>query len=172
MNTRTSTLTINRLAIVTFAVLLGIATAAPLVGNQFITGTIVNATLIIATVALGVRNGLLLGLIPSSIALASGLLPALLSPMIPFIILGNAALVVAFDYFGKKNYWLGMVTGSILKFGIIFGTSSIVTNMIVSQQVAAKVAVMMSWPQMVTAFAGGLVAYGFLRATRKSGTGF
>ncbi|HCP60545.1 MAG TPA: iron hydrogenase, partial [Dehalococcoidia bacterium] len=89
MNTRVETLTITREAVITFVVLLGIATVAPLSGSQFITGPIVNATLLIAVALLGMRDGILIGLIPSTIALATGLLPAVLAPMIPFIIVGN-----------------------------------------------------------------------------------
>ncbi len=167
MNSRVESLTINRTAVITFVVLLGIASAAPLIHNQFITGPIVNATLLIAVAVLGIRDGLLIGLIPSSIALGIGLLPPVLAPMIPFIIVGNAILVVTFGYLRHKNYWLGVVSGAVLKFAFLFGTSSIVTNLLLNQQVAAKVAIMMSWPQLVTALAGGLLAYGFLQSTKR-----
>lgn len=167
MNGKTKTLTIKKEAVITFVVLLGIASAAPLIRNQFITGPIVNATLLVATVLLGMRDGLLVGLIPSSIALAAGLLPPVLAPTIPFIILGNAILVVTFGYLRSKNYWLGLVSGSILKFAFLFGTSSIAINLLLNQKVATRVAVMMSWPQLVTALAGGLLAYGFLRGTKR-----
>lgn len=169
MNTRVETLTITREAVITFVVLLGIASAAPLIGHQqFITGPIVNATLLIAVALLGMRDGILIGLIPSTIALATGLLPAVLAPMVPFIILGNVILVVTFGYLRHINYWLGVVSGSVLKFAFLFGTSSIVANLLINEQLAGKVAAMMSWPQLVTALAGGLLAYGFLRCTKKS----
>lgn len=166
MNIRAETLTINRTRVITFAVLLGIASAAPLLGNQFVTGPIVNATLLIAVGMLGMRDGLLVGLIPSSIALATGLLSPILAPMLPFIIVGNAILVVTFGYLKTKNFWLGVVSGSVLKFAFLFGTSSIVINLLINQQLATKVAVMMSWPQLVTALAGGVIAYGFLHFTK------
>jgi len=167
MNTRVETLTITRETVITFVVLLGIATVAPLSGSQFITGSIVNATLLIAVALLGMRDGILIGLIPSSIALATGLLPVVLAPMIPFIIVGNAIMVVIFGYLRDKNYWLALASGSVLKFAFLFGTSSIVANLLINEQLTEKVAVMMSWPQLVTALAGGLLAYGFLRGTRK-----
>lgn len=167
MNGKVETLTITKESVITFVVLLGIATAAPLCHNQFITGPIVNATLLVAVALLGIRDGILIGLIPSSIALAVGLLPPVLAPMIPFIIVGNAILVLTFGYLRNKNYWLGLVSGSVLKFAFLFGTSSVVTSLLVNQKVAANVAVMMSWPQLVTALAGGLLAYGFLQGTKK-----
>jgi hypothetical protein len=167
MSNRTEVLTITKGRVITFIALLGIASAAPLLHNQFVTGPIVNATLLIATVLLGMRGGILVGLIPSSIALSVGLLPPVLAPMIPFIIVGNAILVVAFGYLRNKNYWLGLVSGSILKFAFLFGTSGVVVNLLLNQKIASTVVMMMSWPQLVTALAGGLLAYGFLRGMKK-----
>lgn len=167
MNNRAESLVVTRTRVIEFVLLLGVATAAPLFHNQFITGPIVNATLLVAVALLGMRDGILIGLIPSSIALSVGLLPPVLAPMIPFIIVGNAILVVTFGYLRNKNYWLGLVSASILKFTFLFATSSIVINLLANQKVAANVAVMMSWPQLVTALAGGLIAYGFLRGIKK-----
>lgn len=167
MNSRVETLTITRTRVIGFVLLLGIATAATLFPNQFITGPIVNATLLVAVASLGMRDAILIGLIPCSIALAVGLLPPVLAPMIPFIIVGNAILVVTFGYLRQRNYWLGLVAGSILKFAFLFGTSSIVISLLLNQNLASSVAVMMSWPQLVTALAGGMIAYGVLRGLRK-----
>ncbi len=167
MNTQVENLTITRTRVIEFVLLLGIATAAPLLHNQFVTGPIVNATLLVAVALLGMRDAILIGLIPCSIALAIGLLPPMLAPMIPFIIVGNAILVVTFGYLRQRNYWLGLVSGSILKFAFLFGTSSIVISLLFNQNLASSVAVMMSWPQLVTALAGGMIAYGVLRGLRK-----
>ena len=170
MNNQVESIAITRTRAIEFVALLGIAIAAPLVSshNQFIAGPIVNATLIIAVASLGMRDALLIGLIPSSVALAVGLLPPVLAPMIPFIIVGNAILVITFGYLRQRNYWLGLVSGSILKFAFLFGTSTVVISLLLDQNLAPSVAAMMSWPQLVTALAGGVIAYGFLRAIKKT----
>jgi hypothetical protein len=167
MNSQVEALAITRTRVIGFVLLLGIATVAPLFHNQFITGSVVNATLVVAVALLGMRDAILVGLIPSSIALAVGLLPPVLAPMIPFIIVGNAIFVVTFGYLRQRNYWLGLVSGSILKFAFLFGTSSIVISLLLNQNLASSVAVMMSWPQLVTALAGGMIAYGVLQGLRK-----
>jgi hypothetical protein len=168
MNNKSAVLTISKpAAIVVFIVLLGIGTIAPLIGNQFITGSIVNATLLISVAVLGIQNALLIGMIPSIIALATGLLPAVMAPMVPFIILGNAVLVMMFGYLMNKNYWVGAVSGAVVKFGFLWGTSFIVINMVVNQQISDKIAMMMSWPQLVTALIGSLLAYGTLYLLRQ-----
>lgn len=150
-----------------FTVLTGIITIAPLFHNQMITGPIVNAVLFISVVFLGVQNALLIGLIPSVIALSAGLLPAVMAPMIPFIMLSNAILIIVFNYLKDRNYWLGMISAGVLKFAFLFSTSSIVVNLLLKKEIAAKVVAMMSWPQLITALIGGIIAYIFLRSLKQ-----
>jgi len=162
----TKILAINREKIIVlseFAVLIGVATIAPLLGQQAISGPIVNATLFISTMFLGIRAGILIGLLPSIIALSAGLLPLALTPMIPFIMIGNVILVLSFDFLKNKNYWLRVITASALKFIFLFSTSSIVINLILKTEIANRVAVIMSWPQFLTAIAGGTIAYFLFR---------
>jgi hypothetical protein len=165
------TLVIKRdivLIAIQFAVLLGVVTAAPLINQQAITGTIVNVALFISTVLLGAQNAILIGLVPSLIALSVGLLPAVLAPAIPFIMIGNTILILVFDYLRQKNYWLGITVSGFLKFLFLFGTSSIVVSLLLKKEIAAKVAAMMSWPQLFTAMAGGVIAYFILKSIKKT----
>lgn len=160
----------NKKAIATiiyFVLLVGIATVAPLFHSQPITGPIVNATLFVSVILLGTSEALLVGLIPSVIALSVGTLPAVLAPMIPFIMLSNAVLIIVFALLRKSNYWAAVILASLLKFLFLLATSSIVINLLLKKEVATKVAAMMSWPQLLTALAGGILAYGFLRLVRK-----
>jgi hypothetical protein len=156
-----------RTNIAVFLALLIVATLAPYARNQFVTGSIVNGTLLFAVCYLGIRSGLLISIIPSTIALATGVLPAPLAPMIPFIILGNTVLVISFDYLKKINYWLGAISGAVLKFGLLTGMASVVTHLITNKNAAANVAYMMNWPQLVTALAGSLLVFGLLSFKKK-----
>ncbi len=150
-----------------FAIFLAIAIFAPLLKQQFITGPIVNAVLFISVMLLGSQGAIMVGLVPSLIALSTGLLPIVLAPMIPFIMLGNTILIITFDYFKKKNFWLGIILASFLKFLFLFLASSVVANLIVKKEIASKAAMMMSWPQLLTALTGGIIAYLFLKTIRK-----
>lgn len=154
-------------ALIQFIVLAGVATIAPLIGQQAITGSIVNAVLFITVSVLGLQAAILAGLIPSLVALSVGLLPLVLAPMIPFIMVGNITLVLVFDYLRKRNYWLGMISASILKFLFLFSTSSIMVNLILKKEIAQKMAVIMAWPQLLTALAGGLITYLFLKSIKR-----
>jgi len=148
--------------------LVGVATAAPLLRQQMVTGPIVNATLFVAVTLLGTQNAVLVGLIPSLIALSVGLLPPILAPMVPFIMMGNTLLIIIFDGLQVRNYWVGVVAASVLKFLFLFSTSSVVINLLLKKEAAVKVAAMMSWPQLFTALAGGLIAYLVLRGRRNT----
>ena len=143
--------------------LIAVAVIVPLFHYQPITGPIVNAVLFISVALLGLPTALFICLIPSVIALAIGLLPPVLAPMIPFIMISNALLIIVFNWLKDKNYWLGIILSSGLKFIFLFSTSSIVINLLLNKAVATKVAIMMSWPQLITALVGGVLAYLFLR---------
>ncbi len=155
------------LTLAKFAALLAVATIAPLFHNQPITGPIVNATLFLGVIFLGTQNAILVGLIPSVIALAVGLLPSPLAPMVPFIMISNAILIITFGWLRQKNFWLAVGAGSVLKFLFLFSTTFIITNLIAQKSIAQKAAQILSWPQLITALAGGLLAYIILKALKK-----
>lgn len=142
-----------------FLLVLSVIVLAPLMENQFITGTIVNASLLLSVVLFGFGGALSLCFIPSLISLFSGLLPWVMAPMIPFIILGNVLFIWVFDSLRKRNFFLGAVPGALLKFSLLFFASNYLIHFFIKQSVASKIAVMMSWPQLVTALLGGVVAY-------------
>jgi len=154
-------------AAVRFLALLAVASLAPALDAQALTGTLVNATLFIAAAWLGAGAAVLIGILPSVISSVTGLLPAALWPMVPFIILGNALLVVSFRAYGKESYWRGVLAGSVLKFILLAGASSFVVGAFVSEKVAHQLALMMSWPQFFTALTGGILAYFVLGLVRR-----
>jgi hypothetical protein len=153
--------------LVKFFLLTGIAVAAPLINQQAVTGPLVNAVLFISVAVLGLRWGLSVAMVPSIIALSVGTLPLIMAPMVPLIIIGNFILIAVFHFFAEKNYWLGIISASFLKFIFLAGTSALMSELFFKNQLGAKIAVMMSWPQLFTAIAGGLVAYFFLKILQK-----
>jgi len=143
-----------------FSLILAVMYFAPFLQNQLLTGTIVNASLLVAVMLLGLRGAAVLAFMPSVISLFTGLLSPAMAPMVPFIIMSNIILITMFSMLKEKNYWMGAISGAILKFAFLSLTSSFVIGLFVKPEVAAKIAVMMSWPQLVTALLGGIIAYG------------
>jgi len=131
---------------------------APFIGSQAITGSLVNAALFLAVIFTGVQGAILIALFPSIIALASGLLPVVMVPMIPFIITGNIILVLVFNYF-QKRFWQGVFLASFSKFLFLSLSFFTVSNLIANETFFRQTVIMMSWPQFATALVGGLVAY-------------
>jgi hypothetical protein len=156
------------LDLVKFSLLTGVAIIAPLISQQMFAGPIVNAVLFVSVVILGVRRAMLVGMLPSVIALSCGFLPFVMAPMVLFIILGNAILVSVFYFFAKKNYWLGVLSAAFLKFFFLAGTSVLMSEALFKNQIGEKIAAMMSWPQFFTALAGGIISYLFLKKFNKA----
>jgi hypothetical protein len=154
--------------LVIWACVISIALVAPLFPLQQVTGPIINALLFIAVVMLGLRQTLPVCFMPSIMALLAGLLLPIMVPIVPFIMLSNVVLVVTFSYLYQRNFWLGVVMASILKFIFIWSTTSAMANLFIkNSKVIQVVATMMSWPQLISALAGGVIAYLFLRFIRR-----
>jgi len=152
-----------------FVLFVAIVTIAPLLNQQIVTGSIVNATLFISVATLGVSATMMVGMLPSVIALSTGLLPPVLAPMVPFIIIGNTLLVLIFGRLYKKNDLLAVISAAVIKFVFLFATSSVVINLLLKKTVASQVSLMMSWPQLLTAIIGGGIAIVFLHLVYKGG---
>ena len=151
-----------------FAAFLSVAIFAPsFIHSQTITGPLVNFLLFTAVVLLGPFEAVLIGIIPSAIALSSGLLPLPLAPMVPFIMIGNALLVAVFYYTKNRGFITGVIFASLLKFLFLHSIVALLMGAMIPGKLVTKLAVMMSWPQFITAVAGGLLAYVFLKRINK-----
>ncbi len=161
-------------SIATFLGFAGIASILPFfIHIQWITGPIVNAMLIIVLFIVGIRSALVLCLVPSLMALSGGLLPAVLAPAVPFIMIGNVIFVLLIDriYSMAKNENQGFIAGvavaSLTKFVFLYFSVNIITKLLIKQELVVKVAQMMSWSQLVSALAGGLLAWAILKKIKR-----
>jgi len=157
---------VNTKALISFLALAGVATVLPFfIHLQLLTGPIINAIFVLVLFLVGIRSALVICLIPSLMALSGGLLPAILAPVTPFIMIGNAIFVLTIDWFynkakdSNKGYWLGIILGAALKFAWLFLSVNFITRLLIKQELAVKVTQMMSWPQFATAVLGGLIAW-------------
>ncbi|NCO79759.1 iron hydrogenase [Candidatus Falkowbacteria bacterium CG_4_9_14_3_um_filter_38_19] len=165
---------INVQVLTQFIGLAGLAIGLPFfIHLQWLTGPIVNALLILILFLVGIRSALVICLVPSLMALAGGLLPAVLAPAVPFIMIGNVIFVLLIDWIYNRNknvnqsYWLGVVVGATAKFIFLFLSVSLISKLLIKQELAVKVAQMMSWPQLATAICGGLIAWVILKWVKR-----
>lgn len=142
------------------AVLLALAIAVQQLKVQWLTGPAVNAILILATGYSGLLGGIIIGLFTPIMAFLQGIMP--LAIAVPFIMGGNALLCLGYYWARKVNDVVGITIGAILKFSFM----TFAVNFII--QVPPKVAQALSFPQLVTALTGGVIAIIILRYLPKS----
>lgn len=119
---------------------------------QFITGPLINMMLLLAVFTVNIWAGVIIGALTPWIAFTVGILPPLLQSMIPFIMLGNAVIVILFGILKSWNQYAGLVIGAVCKYLVL---STAVRFMV---DLPPKVASMMQVPQLLTALAGGVLA--------------
>ncbi len=138
---------------------------------QWLVGTIVNSSLVLA--GLNLRNYRILPVIilPSLGVLSRGLIfgpfTIFLVYMIPFIWIGNIILVWAFKYFnlGKKvNKWLTLGIGAAMKTAFLFATAFVLVKLGVLPVVFLTA---MGLLQFYTVIAGGILALGVHKVKAK-----
>ena len=141
---------------------------------QPVTGPLVNALLLITVMTTGAWAAMLVGLVTPLNALFGGVLPPPLMVLIPFIALGNGTFACIFSALRARNYWLGVITGGLLKFALLYAAVTWLVNplsgALAGSRAMALPAVMinmMRWPQLATALAGGALAYAAVVACRR-----
>jgi len=135
------------------AILLAIALVFQMGGfPQFVTGPLVNTVLYLAAMIVGWQGGIMIGIFTPAIAAMRGILPPPLTPLIPFVALSNSALVILFFWLKSKNKIAGIVIASLAKFLVLVSAVKLFV------QVPPAIAQMMSFPQLITALAGGFIA--------------
>ncbi|MFO7942164.1 MAG: ECF transporter S component [Bacillota bacterium] len=135
------------------ALLLALTLAFQMIGlPQPVTGPAVNAMLILSALVVGPVSGVIIGSLTPVIAFQRGILAAPLGPMIPFIALANAVLVLLFALVRKRQPVLAVVVAAVAKFAVL------ATAVRVFVAVPPPIAVAMGTPQLLTALIGGGVA--------------
>lgn len=140
---------------------------------QLVTGPLINALLILATIILGLRWALILSIIPSIMALAGGLLLPFMAPVVPYIILSNMIMVSVLNFFyqADKNagngFWKGTISGALAKSLFLMLASFSVLSYFHNPQAAVLAVKAFGLIQFATALAGACLAYGFLKFVKK-----
>ncbi len=135
--------------------------------SQWLTGPFVNALLLLISLFVGPAEAIAIGIIPSTAALSSGLLPLPLAPMVPFIIASNAIFILVFSFLYRKNFALGVLVAAFLKFIFLLSVSSFLVQRLIAVNWESPASLMMSWPQFVTSVLGGIIAFFIFQFSKK-----
>jgi hypothetical protein len=157
--------------------------------SQIGVGSLVNLFLVLATLSCGFWSGASIGTVATLIAFSLGRLPHVW--LIPFISLGNIAIVFVFWLICRKKIagksfavrWAAAaIIGAFLKFGILwFGVTQVFLRFILINDASVpppRVEAMtqmlsftFSFPQLATALTGCILAYAIYPVLKKSITG-
>ncbi len=132
--------------------------------GQYITGTLVNCVLAVASLFGGIVCGIVVAVLSPFFAFILGIGPKLL-PIVPCIVLGNVVFVLVLSLVSKGKMWrrvLGVILGAFAKFAILYlAVVQILIPLLGDSLKAPQVqtfTVMFSWPQLITALLGGSLA--------------
>ena len=171
MNLRRSVFWITRTAVMT-ALLVTVQFLTASLGNQYVTGSAVNLLLAVSVLTCGPATGVTVALISPLCAFLVGVGPAF-PPLIPFISLGNLTYVVAWFLMGllKKSIASGIVSkivlvlspvaAAVVKFLTLYSGVVLIAVPYVlelNEKQADLFSLMFSYPQLLTALIGGVLA--------------
>ena len=169
------TLWITRTAVMIALLIVMQAATAPL-GSTLVTGSIVNLLLIVAVMIGGLASGLLVAALSPVIAKLMGIGP--LWELIPFIAVGNMVLVLLWHIIGNRNLKnklaapiIALVTAAVAKFAVLYlGIVVIAIPLLLNlpEKQAVVISSMFSYPQLITATIGGVLALTILPVLKKA----
>jgi hypothetical protein len=151
--------------------------SVPLVGQLF-TGSLVNLVLIVGAGAVGFSGAAVAAVLSPVLAFLFGQL--LFPQMIPVVAVGNLVIVgITWAFFaasrrdGKTLLNLaGIAVGAVVKTAVLWAAASlIIVPLFFSaspklETVGRSISLMFSWPQLVTAVIGGLIALAVIPPVR------
>lgn len=136
-------------------------------GQQLVTGSVVNFVLIAACLTAGYKSGLVVALVSPFLARFFGIGPQLIQ-IVPVIAVANVVYVTCYSAmkFGKNEKFkyikwpLFIVLGAVLKYLVLsLGVTKVVLPLCkVPAPMVAKLTVMFGINQLITALIGGVLA--------------
>lgn len=120
--------------------------------GQFITGSGINAVLILATHLCGLPWAIAIGFITPFMAVVLGIQPPALIIVVPFIIAGNVIYSLIYFLLKRKSKAIAIIAAAYAKFELLYSA----VNFILTVKPPIKAA--LSFPQIITALVGGTLA--------------
>ena len=181
MTIRRNVLWITQTAVFTAMLVTMQIVTAPL-GNQFVTGSVVNLIIIISLLVCGPATGIVVGIISPVCVSLLGFGPAF-PPIVPFIAIGNAVFVLAWvllmklidpDKPDNRNtivkYFI-VAAAALIKFLALYLTIvkfAVPFLLDLNEAQSAVLGLAFSYPQIITAIIGGAIATAIVPRLQKA----
>ena len=134
--------------------------------GQFVVGSVVNLLLAVSVMTSGMLSGLTVAAVSPVMAAVLGIAPNWI--IVPFIAAGNMAYVALWHFIGNLGggskifaHAAALIMAAVAKFLILYiGVARIAIPLIIAppEQQALNMARMFSYPQLITALIGGVLA--------------
>lgn len=145
------------------AVLLAIAIVFQLSKmGQYVTGTGINAVLITAVGVCGLPWAAAIGVMTPMLAVLLGVQPPATIVLVPFIIAGNIVYSALFGAIRRHNEYIAILAAALAKFGLLYAAANIIVS-----KLPAPIKLAFSFPQLITALSGGIIALLILKAAKE-----
>jgi len=141
-----------------FALCLAIFFVPLLISQQLVTGTLVNAMLIYSALKVKGNWSYLPAMMPSVAAMLAGMLFGVSHAvllMLPFIWLGNMALIFLMKKIGNERYWNGLAVSALVKTAML---SASVLALVNFAGLPSALIQSFTYLQLITAISGGILA--------------
>ncbi len=150
---------INTKSITRTGILLALALVIQLMRlPQLVTGTAVNAVLLISLSTIGVLEASAIGCITPIVAFLVGIIQPPMAPVVPFIVMSNLVLIWIVYGLRRKNIYIQIILASVGKFLFLVVAVRLILTQFLPAPVWEKVAVAFGVTQLFTALAGGFLA--------------
>ena len=156
------------------AVIIVVQMIGTLISDSFrnlVVGSLVNACLLIATAFAGIWSGLIIAIAAPYMSLINN--HATIAPFLvlfaPFIAMGNFIFVLSFYLLRKKSKIAGITAGAVLKFAFLYAAILVFFIVIKNMDLTAiakfekPLTLLFSYPQLITAFIGGAIAFSVIK---------
>ena len=146
------------------AVLLAIAIVFQLTKmGQYVTGIGINTVLITAVGVCGLPWAAAIGIITPMLAVLLGVQPPATIVLVPFIMAGNIVYVSLFRILRRYSDYIGIIAAALAKFILLYAAANIIVS-----KLPAPIKLAFSFPQLITATAGGAIALIILKIVSRN----
>jgi hypothetical protein len=121
--------------------------------GQLVTGIGINTVLITAVVTCGLPWAAAIGFMTPVLAVLLGIQPPATVVLVPFIIAANIVYAVLFHFVRGYNDYVGVITAAFAKFILLYAAANIIIT-----KLPPLVKLAFSFPQLLTASVGGILA--------------
>jgi hypothetical protein len=145
--------------------------------NTLVVGSLVNLCLYVASGTVGWRGSTVISVLTPVVAALMGHLPT--PVLIPFVAAGNVVLCLAFELIAQKKDtgiapWIAVGVSAAAKTAVLYAlvvwifVGMMLPGTGLPSKIGAVLSLNFSWPQLVTALIGGIVAMPVISAVKKA----